>query len=113
MVGQHVFADMSGTVFVHDMCLILVPEVFHGGQHWVGGRLTEAAHGGILDRISQNFQHFQVVFFALAGHNLLKQLQHSLGADSAGDTVSARFVLHEVHEVSSSIHHAGIFIHNN
>ena len=47
--GNQLAANTSGTSLLHDVLLILRAEVLDGRQNRVGCRLSQAAHGGILD----------------------------------------------------------------
>jgi hypothetical protein len=111
--SQQRFAGTSCTFVVINMVYILVVKVFDGGQYRVGRCLSQSAHGAVFDFECQLSQQFHVAFFAFSGCDPLKNFKHSLGADSAVGAFSAGFLGCEVKEVSSHIHHTGIFIHDN
>ena len=111
--GNQLAANTSGTSLLHDVLLILRPEVLDGRQNRVGCRLSQAAHGGILDDGAQVLQGFDVPFLALAGGDAVEDFQHPLGADTAGSTLAAGLLLDEVQVEPGGVHHAGVLIHDD
>ena len=69
-------AGAGGAALVPDMGLVLGAEILDGAHHGVGGRLAQAAQGGIGDGIGQLFQQLDVALLALSGHDALQDLQH-------------------------------------
>src|SRR4030042_2189930 len=69
LVGQDIEADqlltgLGRALALQDVGPVLLGEVFHGGEHRVGGGLPQAAESGVLDRGSQLLQGGQVLLLA-------------------------------------------------
>src|SRR5690606_1474036 len=88
-------------------------EILQSGQNGVGRRLAKAAKRGRLDVLGERLQLVDVLHFALAFHNALQNLQHALGADTAGGTLAAAFIHGKVQEVAGDVHHAVVFIQHD
>ena len=95
------------------MGLVLIAEVFQSGEHWIGSGLSQAAHGGLLQRFRQLLQQVQIAGDAFALGDALQDLQHPLGAHPAGEAFAAALVPDEVHEVAGGVHHAGVLVHDD
>ena len=91
-------AVLGGALLVPDVSIILIPEVLNGGKYGVGSSLTQAAQSAVLDAKAQLFQQLYVAFLALALGDPGQDLQHPLGAQTAGDTLTAGFLGGEVQE---------------
>ena len=111
--GVEVRAHARVAVVRADMRLILVAEVSDGREYGVRGRLTETAHGGLLERFGELLEHFDVALLALALGDALQNLQHALRADAAGEALAAALVDDEVHEVARGVDHAGVLVHDD
>ena len=65
-VGKQVHTDLGGALFLDNMRLIFISKVAQGGDHGIGGGLTEAAQGALIDVLSQLLQTLDVFRLALA-----------------------------------------------
>ena len=48
-ISEESFAYAGRTLFVFNMCPILLAKVFHCAEDWIRGSLSETAKGGELD----------------------------------------------------------------
>ena len=106
-------AIADGTVVVHHMGQILVPEVAQGALHRLAGALAQAAQSRLGNGVGQILQQLQVLHGALVADDAVQDLQHALGALPAGDAFAAALVLVEAHEEAGSLHHAGVLVHDH
>ncbi len=110
---DQVLADKGVAPLVDDVSLVLVAEVAQGAEDRIGGGLTQAAHGGVLDDDGQLFEQLQVIEGAAAFGDVLQNLVHPLGALAAGVALAARLILEKGHEVLGHVDHAGVFVHDD
>ena len=92
---------------------ILVTEEFESRKNGVGSSLAEAAERILLDVVSQLLKSVDILEGTLAVGDLLKQLHHALGADTAGGALTAGFVDGEVQEELRDIDHAVVLVHDD
>ena len=58
-------------------------------------------------------KEFNISFPSFAFGDSRQDLQHPFGADAAGNTLSAGFVLGEAQKETGNVHHAGLFVHDD
>ncbi|OFV72179.1 hypothetical protein ACWI_04290 [Acetobacterium wieringae] len=95
------------------MIFVFVTEIFDGGQHRVGGGLTEAAQGTVFDLVTEFFEQFDITVLAFALGNPVEDFQHPGGTDPAVGTFAAGFFTGEVQEETGHVHHTGGFVHDD
>ena len=110
---DEVAAYSGRAALLHHMGDILIPEVFQGGQHRIGGGLAQGAQGGVLQVVAQLLDGVQVLQGALAIGDLAQQVVQPLGADPAGDALAAGLVHAELQEELGDVHHTVVLVHDD
>ena len=105
-VGFFLVAD--GTVVVHYMGQIFIPEILQRALDGLAGALSQAAQGCLADGVRQLLQQVQILQCALVVDDPVQDLQHPLGALPAGDALAAGLLLCKLHEEPGRLHHAGV-----
>ena len=95
------------------MGLVLVAEIAQGGQHRIGGCLSQAAEGIVLYIVAEFFQLIQVSHIGLSLGDLCEDFKHTFGADTAGSTLAAGFLHSKFQEEFGNVYHTVILIHND
>ena len=83
-INGEVFADMCRAVFVLDMCKIFIIERSKGGDDRVCSALSKGAERVGLASVADGFELFKVFHGCVAFGDFGKNLEHSLGTDTAG-----------------------------
>ena len=92
---------------------VLIPEIPQGGQNRVGRGLPQSTQGGGLDVVGKLLQAVYIFKLAVAGNNLVQDLEEALGADAARRTFAARFVDDKLHVEARDVDHAVVLIQND
>lgn len=58
-------ANLGGAALISDVGFIFIPEVADGGQHGIGGCLTQTAKRELADGFAQALQFFDVAFSSM------------------------------------------------
>ena len=97
-VGFKFLTSVSGAMFVVNMRLVFVFEVFYRRKNGTCGGLTETAERHIGYELAEFFEHFDIAVFSPAFYYSVEDCKHTLGTFSARDALAARFVLGKVHK---------------
>lgn len=106
-------ADARAAAARADVVFELVPEVPHGRQHRVRGRLAEAAQRGVADHPAELVEDFEVFLGALAVGEARQIVQALVEAGAAGNALAAAFRVGEFDEVAGHVDHAVVFVHHH
>src|SRR5699024_2936993 len=106
-------ADLRAAFFVTDMFFVFAAEAFQGTDDRKRRAFSEAAQSHALHHGRKFFQFVQIGHLSLAVDDPLQNLQHTLGAFTAGNTFAAAFSLCKAHKESGDFHHTGILVHDN
>src|ERR1035437_8145705 len=93
-----------------DVRLVLVAEVADGGEHGVGGGAAQRAQRAVGDVVGKLLEQLDVAPAAVAADDAVQRLEHTLGAEAAGDALTARLLLREVEEEAREVDHAGLVV---
>ena len=113
VVLHEVLADVGGTLLVHDVCDVLIPEVGDCGVDRVRRGLTQGAEGVRLDRVGQLLELVQVLHGSLAFGDAGEDLKHALGSDAARCALSAGLVADELHVELGHVDHTVVLVHDD
>ena len=75
------------------MGLILISEIFEGGENRIGRCRAQGAERGIHKVFSQLFECVQVLFLPFSGAYAIQNLEHAPDSFAAGHAFSAGFPL--------------------
>ncbi len=95
------------------MGLVFAAEVSKGGKHRIGSGLAQATKGGVLYDGRPSLKGLDVTLLSLPVADLGQYLQYLPRTNPTGRAFAAGFVLAEIHEESSHIDHALVFIHDD
>ena len=111
--GKEALTYACRTLLVYNVSDILVSEEVKSGKNRVRSCLTKTAKRVLLNVVAKLFKSVDILKGALAGSDLVKDLEKSSCTNTAGSTLTAGFFNGELKEEFSHVNHAGVFVHND
>ena len=85
-------------------------EVLDGGENRVGRGAAERAQRAVHDVVAELLEQLDVAVAAVAVLDAVQDLEHALGAQTAGHALAAALLLGEVQEEARQVDHAGLVV---